>query len=110
MRHLRLMQQRGMVEQNSDGTWERLRFDADALAEELGIPDTVAMKRARHQRERQAYLAHRLEWCEKMVAAGGLTKSVLRGKVIYSAAKTGVVVEEFTDDTMHRNLANRRAV
>jgi len=80
------------------------------LAEELGIPDTVAMKMARHRRERQAHLAHRLEWCEKMVAAAGLTKSVLAGKVIYSAAKTGVVVEEFTDDTMYRNLANRRAL
>jgi hypothetical protein len=110
VRHLRRMERYGMLQQNADGTWERLPFDADALADELGIPHTAELKAQKYEVERRAWRAQRIEWAERDVQRGRLKKSVAGGKLIYADAKTGVVQEVFSDDQVYGHLAERGAM
>ncbi len=103
MRHLRLMERHGLVHQDEYGRWERLRFNADALADELGIEDDVPRKHARHRRERRGYL-------EALVGRGHLVKQSIGGRVTYVDPGTGEVVATLDADALFGYPSDRSAV
>ncbi len=52
--HLRVLERDGLAVQ-IEGRWFRLRFDPEAVMEDLGVRDLLPRRQAEHLRQRRAY-------------------------------------------------------
>lgn len=93
----------GMAVQDEHGAWWRLDLDFEEHADRLGVRDTAALKKQRHQRERVRNLA-------KLVEEGFVEMSDWDGMVLFTYIRTGEVIGSFDADEVHGHHAQRAAV
>ncbi len=91
-KHLARLAAYGLARQQ-DGRWYRLRFDPQAVVDELGIEDTSARKALEYDHQRHGYYDY------LCVARGGrppiAVREVVAARVVYVNRRTGVEMWSF---------------